>query len=250
MKKYFLILLLPVLALFLSSCSNDSSNPVESNPTGSLYITSTPAGAKIYINSTYKGVTPDTLTGLSVGSDTVKITLDGYYDTTFVVNVVKDSVVKVSNVTLRTNAQLVVYGPIRIYETTGTGANQPSGLILSSGQTGSLSNSDIDLYYYSTSTGTVYELRSANRYSTSYRSTSFYVANGTDLMDGIASPLATSSWVTNIPDSTTTNYFFAYDNDMHYSKMKIVTVGGGSIGNPAYVEIKWIYNKTANDKRF
>ena len=46
------------------------------------------------------------------------------------------------------------------------------------------------------------------------------------------------------------NYVFLYDNDGHYSKLMISSRGGGTPGNPAWVELKWIYNKTASDNRF
>ena len=43
---------------------------------------------------------------------------------------------------------------------------------------------------------------------------------------------------------TQTNYVFLYDDDGHYSKMKITNRGGGSGSDPAWVEITWIYNNT------
>jgi len=247
MRKYLLILLLPVLGLFLSACSDSStsSNPV--SDTGSLFITSTPSGATIYVENVSKGVTPDTVLSLSTGSKTVKLVLDGYYDTTFTVNITKDMMTTPSPIVMRANLSTVVYGPIRIYETTGTNASQPSGLVLKTGLTTSLSGADMDLFYYS-ATG-VYELRSADAHSGSTRNTSFYVSSAANLGDGVASPLATNSWLTAVPDNTT-NYFFAYDNDMHYSKIKIVAIGGGTVGNPAWMDVEWIYNKVANDKRF
>ncbi|MFH0775640.1 MAG: PEGA domain-containing protein [bacterium] len=48
---------------------------------GSLTITSTPAGAKIFLNSTDTGsVTTRTFTNISTGSHTIKLTLSGYQD--------------------------------------------------------------------------------------------------------------------------------------------------------------------------
>ena len=47
-----------------------------------------------------------------------------------------------------------------------------------------------------------------------------------------------------------TNYVFLYDNDGNYSKAKISGFGGGTPGNPDWVELNWLYNKTANDNRF
>jgi len=218
--------------------------------TGSLFIQSTPAGAAIYVDGVNRGVTPGTILNLSTGLKTVKLVLDGYYDTTFTVIVQKDLVTSPNPITLRTNMSVVVYGPIRIYETTGTNSSQLSGLDLSSGHAASLSGGDMDLFYYSNPAGTIYELRSADAHSGSTRKTSFYVSSATNLGDGAASPLSTSSWLTAVQDRTS-NYFFAYDDDMHYSKIKIVAVGGGTRpGDPAWIDVQWIYNKVAKDKRF
>lgn len=252
MRKYLLFLMLPIMGLILASCdSTTTTDPLPVADKGSIFVQSTPSGAAIYVDgvNTQK-VTPDTIKSLDLGSRNVKLILDGYYDTTFTVSVQKDLMSSPSPIVLRTNLSVVVYGPVRIYETTGTTSAQPSGLILSSGLTSSLSGVDMDLYYYSTANGSVYELRSADMHSGSTRNTTFYVSNnGTDLNDGVASPLATNSWVTQVPD-VTSNYFFAFDNDLHYSKMQIVAIGGGTIGNPAWMDVRWIYNKVANDKRF
>jgi hypothetical protein len=58
-----------------------SSNP--SNPSGlggALQISSTPSGATIYIDGMSQGTTPATISGLSAGSHTVKLTKNGYVD--------------------------------------------------------------------------------------------------------------------------------------------------------------------------
>ena len=129
-----------------------------------------------------------------------------------------------------------------IWETTGTGANQPSGLDLSAGVAKSSSNADIDIYYYSSSS--TFEIRS----STS-RSTSFKVGTSLNLFDGVSSSLATNAWDTKMGDRET-NYVFLFDADSHYSKLLIKSYGGGTPGNPAYVIVQWIYNSKANDVRF
>ena len=66
--------------------------------------------------------------------------------------------------------------PIRIYETTGTGADQPSGLELSTGNAYGVSSSNankIDMYYYTNSSFTVHEIRSADSYTGLTRQTYF-----------------------------------------------------------------------------
>ena len=48
--------------------------------TGSLYITSNTSGASIYVDGSYRGITPVTLSGLTTGSHTVRILQSGYND--------------------------------------------------------------------------------------------------------------------------------------------------------------------------
>lgn len=47
---------------------------------GTLYIVSTPSGANVYTDGSYKGVTPLALTGVSPGTHIVELDLTGYYD--------------------------------------------------------------------------------------------------------------------------------------------------------------------------
>jgi hypothetical protein len=56
--------------------------------TGSLYITSDPSGARIYIDGSYRGTTSIILSGLTTGSHTIRISQSGYndYSTTATVN--------------------------------------------------------------------------------------------------------------------------------------------------------------------
>ena len=48
--------------------------------TGSIYATSNPTGANVYLDGAYKGVSPTTIPDVSVGSHTVKYTKSGYTD--------------------------------------------------------------------------------------------------------------------------------------------------------------------------
>jgi ribosomal protein S27E len=48
--------------------------------TGSIYATSTPSGAKVYLDGTYKGTSPITISDVPVGTHTVKYTKTGYKD--------------------------------------------------------------------------------------------------------------------------------------------------------------------------
>ncbi|HEY6907553.1 MAG TPA: hypothetical protein VI230_08785, partial [Ignavibacteriaceae bacterium] len=141
-----------------------------------------------------------------------------------------------------------------IYETAGTTSSQPSGLDLSSGIAYGVSSADkdkVDIYYSTTGTGgTPYLVQSADLYPNLTRHTAFYVGSGTDITDGEDSPLyPLAGWTDHMGDRET-NYVYLYDEDGHYSKIIITGFGGGSGGNPAWVELKWEYNNTGADNRF
>lgn len=50
--------------------------------TGSLSVTTTPTGAKLYIDNSYKGLTPRTVSSLSIGNHTVQVSKVGYLNYT------------------------------------------------------------------------------------------------------------------------------------------------------------------------
>lgn len=246
MKKYIYFAFVLLLSVILASCDDDPTSPNPVEDTGSLIITTSPAGAEIFIDNSSAGISPDTIDGLSTGSHDVTLQLANYRDTTFTVVIEKD-LATTKHVNLISDITTTTYGnptPIRIYETTGTTASQPSGLDLSTGTAVSSANAEADIIYYSSSDGSTFEIRSS-----SSNSTSFNVGSSSDLFDGVPSTLAVSSWDTKMSDRET-NYVFLFDADSHYSKIKIVSYGGGTPGSPAYVDLVWIYNETANDVRF
>jgi len=65
--------------------------PVEES--GSLSVTTSPTGARVYVDGELKGVTPATIPGLSAGKHTVLLSLAGYLDlnTTVTINAGKTS---------------------------------------------------------------------------------------------------------------------------------------------------------------
>lgn len=225
-------------------------------PKGSIYVSTNPLGAQIWVDSQNTGkVTPDSVTGLSAGSHSVKLTLSGYKDTTFTVNVVANQQT-VKQITLVSTLSLSSFGPVRIYESAGTTASQPSGLDLSSGNAYGMSgtnNDKVDIYYSTSGTGgTPYLIQSADLFTNLTRHTFFFIANGTDINDGVNSPIYPlgGSWTNNIGDGES-NYVFLYDEDGHYSKLIITNFGGGSGQNdPHWLEVKWLYNNTGTDNRF
>lgn len=249
MKKILFFPLIIFMSLIFVSCEDTTTEPTPTPTTGNLAVGSTPAGAQIWVDGSNTGkLTPDTVKNLSAGSHSLTLKLDGYRDT------VQTNITITAGQTTSRNITLVraakTFGPVRLWETTGTTAAQPSGLDLSSGMAYGIGSTSpdrdkVDIYYSSSG----FVIRSANAATGLTRITSFFVGSGTNLDDGVDAPLATSSWASQMGDRET-NYVFLFDNDSHYSKLKIVNFGGGTPGNPAWVEVQYIYNEQANSRVF
>ena len=253
MKKLIQVLLIPFTILLVTSCSED--DPITPTPTGSIYLTSIPADAEIWIDgsNTFK-TTPDTINDVDEGVRSVTLKLQDYRDTTFSITVSEGETSLVTNVVLVSDISTELYGSVRIYETYGTPASQPSGLDLSSGLAYGVSSPEanlVDIYFYSDAAGFSYLIQSADLHTGLIRKTDFLISSGTNLFDDVDSPLkSTGTWTNKIND-TENNYVFLYDYDDHYSKMKIVNRGGGGgPGDPAWVDIQWYYNNIQLDNRF
>ena len=63
-----------------TSYVNAVLQPAPVSAAGSIAVTSSPAGAEIYIDNAYKGITPLTVDGISAGTHTVMVALAGYND--------------------------------------------------------------------------------------------------------------------------------------------------------------------------
>lgn len=255
MKRIFLLLLIPIIALVISSCDSTDDPVTPTNTKGGVYLTSNPAGAQIWIDGVNTSLTtPDTVTNVEQGVRNVTLKLQDYVDTTFSVSVTADQISIVTNIAMVSNIITTLYGPVRIYETAGTGPTEPSGLDLSSGMAYGVSSANsslVDIYYSTSGTGGQgFLVQSADLYTGLIRETDFFVSDSTNIFDGADSPLRnTGTWTNNIDDREA-NYVFLYDHDGHYSKLKIVSWGGGVPGEPAWVEVQWYYNDTTLDNRF
>lgn len=220
---------------------------------GSINIVSEPTGAEIWIGGTNSGeVTPATIGSLESGSYEVTLKLENYFDAAQTIQLTMGQTAQV-NIAL---VPFVEYfsTPVKLYETFGTSATQPSGLDLSTGDAFGTSDGDnngkIDLYYFSNSAGTTYLVQSAHINSNMSRETFFKVSSASDLQDGTDSPAKDGTWVDNMNDRET-NYVFLYDADGHYSKLKIVNFHAGTgSGDPSWVEVAWMYNNTQDDLVF
>lgn len=254
MKKLILLLIIPLL-MFIISCSED---PVTQTPTGGIYLTSLPAGAAIWIDgSNTSKTTPDTATGVDQGLRSVTLKMQDYNDTTFTISVTGGQTSIVTNIILVSDINTTFYGvspTVRLYETYGTSASLPSGVDLSSGLAYGVSSPEadlVDIYFYSDQSGSSYLIQSADLYPGLIRKTDFLISTSTDLFDRVDSPLRnTGNWTNKIND-TESHYVFLYDHDGHFSKLKIVTRGGGGgPGDPSWVDVQWFYNNVLLDNRF
>ncbi|MFO7446130.1 MAG: PEGA domain-containing protein [Ignavibacteriaceae bacterium] len=241
--RYFYLFTFIILSLFIAACEDSTTDPNDDQPgSGSIYMQSNPAGAQIWVDGTNRSrVTPDSITGLSSGSHQVTLKLAGYRDTTISVSV--SAGFQVSRSITLTSDLSVVTAVDTLWETSGTNASQPSGIDLSRGVAVSSTSAEADIYYSSDG----FEFRS----STS-RNTIFYLTNQSNLMDGADAPDKNAGgWVTVNPNDRDPNYFFLYDHDGHYTKMKVIASGGGSITTgPAWVIVQWLFNTKMDDQRF
>ncbi len=255
MRKYIFLPLTLIMGFLIASCSDTTTNPPPVEDTGSIFINSSPAGAAITLDGTSTGkVTPDSVTSVSTGQHSVTLSLNGYSDTTFTVTV-QTNLQTTKQITLASTLSTTMYGPVKIYETSGTSTSQPSGIDLSTGAAYGVTSTDkdkVDLYYSTSGTGGVpYLVQSADLYPNLTRHTAFYVGTGTDITDGEDSPnYPLSGWTDNMSDREN-NYVFLYDEDGNYSKLIITNYhAGGGQGDPSWVEVKWLYNNNGADKRF
>ena len=87
MRKITALVAILLTAFAFMSCDDDTTDPIIDEE-GNIFVTSVPAGAEIWLNNTNTGkVTPDTLTGVVVGTHQITLSLNDYRDTTVAVNV-------------------------------------------------------------------------------------------------------------------------------------------------------------------
>jgi hypothetical protein len=255
MKKYIYLVVLLFLGLLIASCDNNTTEPATGPTTGSITVESEPTGADIFLDNSSSStgqVTNATLSDVDFGNHSITLKLDGYRDTTVSTSISSDIPSAKIHVVLTSTESITTFGPVRIWETAGTSASQPSGLDLSTGNAYGVSSVDkdkVDIYY--TSSGFLVQSADLNTTQGLTRETLFHVGNGTNLNDGVSATNSSFWDVVKSMKDTETNYVFLYDDDSHYSKLKITNRGGGGgPGDPAWVEVTWIYNNIATDTRF
>ena len=200
MKKLSLLLIIPIIVFIVSSCNSSEDPMTPVNTKGGIYLTSNPAGAQIWVDGVNTSLTtPDTVTNIEEGVRNVTLKLQDYNDTTFAISVTAEQISIVTNIVLVSDIFTTFYGtPVRIYETAGTSASQPSGLDLSSGMAYGVSSPDanlVDIYYSSNG----FLVQSADLYPGLIRVTKFYVGSSGNIFDGVDSPNKnTGTWTTGI----------------------------------------------------
>ena len=68
---------------------------IDTQNTGAINLTSTPSGAKIYLDDKYQGITPQTLSNLKPGTYQLKLTKSGYQDWQQKINVSPDKTIEI-----------------------------------------------------------------------------------------------------------------------------------------------------------
>lgn len=252
MKFRFLSLVFLLLGLIIFGCDS-SDDPVAPEPEkGKLAVFSTPAGAEIFLDgSTTNKITPDTVEA-DAGLYVIRLELEGYRDTTFSITITANQT-GVVNVTLTEDNDLSFYGNVIIYETANSAVDQPSGIDLSAGQALGISESNpdrqkIDIYYSSNEGKLVRSAHLVQLIDPLSRNTYFHIGSSSNLNDGVNSPLQDASWEFGMDDDEN-NYAFLYDEDGHYSKLRIIERGVANNG-VAWVKVEWYYNNTTGDTKF
>ncbi len=134
MKRILIFGLVALLGLTFNACEDSTTDPdVVDKDKGSIVVTSNPVGATIFMNDTDTGkLTPHTFTNQDLAIYKITLYRLNYADTSLFIDVL-------ANTNNEVNVEMVpLYQnfteSIRLWETTGTTVNQPSGLDLSDGR--------------------------------------------------------------------------------------------------------------------
>jgi len=248
---------LSAISVLFVSC-NSSPNPDEYviSKGGILAATLPESGFQILVDRRNTGkVTPDSIINLEAGKYTVSLTKYGFYDTTYDVNVTLGYCI--ADTVNMTNLRFLKYFSTVVYMGVGDSAGKPGALVFSNGvQAGVKDTNKIDLLYYYDDSGkppSAYLSTPSLLTWWSSRSTYFLLTNSTDITDGAPVPKAYSAgdsdWKKSVPDTIST-YFFAYNTEGYYTKLKITNKNGTSMLDSAWVQLSGYYNLTPNSLNF
>ena len=91
-----------IFSVLTASAQAPIKKPVISGNTGGVSVQYTPNGATVYVDGTNRGTTPCEISGLSVGSHTVKISLNGYETVTRTVNITANVIREIAGTLTKT----------------------------------------------------------------------------------------------------------------------------------------------------
>lgn len=253
--RFFISVVLLGFIVFFSGACESSPNPDDYIlKKGGLDITSYPAKAQIWLNglNSYK-VTRDSIINLDPGTYKVTLVSPGYFDSTFQVTV-SLGIAKHLEIDLSDSKIYDTIPASSIYKTDLVSETKNSGIVLSAGVAFTMSGPDSVDFFYSSYDST---LRSPDAATTELRTYSrksrFLKTTLHDVADGAPVPKAYSEadpdWTDFIPD-TLTSYFFVYDFDQHYSKVKISKKFPTSGSDPSWLEVIGYYNMRKDNLLF
>lgn len=96
----------------INAAMSPSGQP--SATTGQISVSSQPAGAEMYLDTTFRGVTPLTLSGITPGSHTVLLTMSGYTDSSMTVNIAAGQLTPVAMSLAETSATPTKKSPLTL----------------------------------------------------------------------------------------------------------------------------------------
>lgn len=76
--------------------NNTGNSTIPTNNSGTIYATSSPSGANLYIDNVLKGITPKTVAGITAGNHSITFKKTGYKDYTTTRNVIQGRTINVT----------------------------------------------------------------------------------------------------------------------------------------------------------
>ncbi|HPI37829.1 MAG TPA: PEGA domain-containing protein [Ignavibacteriaceae bacterium] len=249
MKKLLLIPALLLFGLLITSCDEETTSPETSGTNkGSIFVSSTPTGAQIWVNGSNTGkITPDTVKNLDSGFVNITLKLTNYKDTTFSREILPNFTSSVFIQMSQPPIYEVSYSNIQLYE---QASSSFSGLNLATGARVNSSAADADIFLETV------ELKSQDQRTPSVSNPRVTYFNNspasTNLLDGVASSIFSSATWGKSKSRSATTYSFLYTKDGNYVKLKCVNYGGatGPSDPDRWVVVSYKYNQTVGDTRF
>ncbi len=255
-KHYILIPVLFFLAFALAACSDSTSDPVGSSPVaakGSAKITTFPLGAKVFIDgAAVSYTTPYQYDSLTPGWHKVKVefTLRIFSasfskdDSTVTIN---DSV----NVTSSTVASKTItaynlnatYTDKTVYETNAPASVGGSAVILATGTVTTFPNTAMDIYFRSTDSliSAIFSNRTDIKRETYFHEGGAIASFDDETINPPVYSSTDATWKEGMPYNDQAKFYWLYNDDGHYSKVKVTSFGKAS--DYAYSTLAWKFYK-------